>query len=92
MRTYTTIDGRPRIWFFSVDAARAADEVRAGGLARGHRAEQDRGGDPGVAAVVRRVQRFRLRHVAQTRLWLLPLSCVFAGIGLAVALLSVDRS
>jgi hypothetical protein len=45
-----------------------------------------------VAAVVRRVQRFRLRHVAQTRLWLLPLSCVFAGIGLAVALLSVDRS
>jgi uncharacterized membrane protein len=41
---------------------------------------------------VRRVQRFRLRHLAQTRLWLLPLTCVLAGIGLAVALLSVDRS
>ncbi len=45
-----------------------------------------------MAAVVRRVQRFRLRHLAQTRLWLLPLTCVLAGIGLAVALLSVDRS
>jgi uncharacterized membrane protein len=45
-----------------------------------------------VAAVVKRVQRFRLRHLAQTRLWLLPLTCVLAGIGLAVALLSVDRS
>jgi uncharacterized membrane protein len=44
-----------------------------------------------VAAVVKRVQRFRLRHLAQTRLWLLPLTCVLAGIGLAVALLSVDR-
>ena len=41
---------------------------------------------------MRRVQRFRLRHLAQTRLWLLPLTCVLAGIGLAVALLSVDRS
>jgi uncharacterized membrane protein len=41
---------------------------------------------------VRRVQRFRLRHLAQTRLWLLPLTCVLAGIGLAVALLSVDGS
>jgi uncharacterized membrane protein len=41
---------------------------------------------------VRTVQRFRLRHLAQTRLWLLPLTCVLAGIGLAVALLSVDRS
>jgi uncharacterized membrane protein len=41
---------------------------------------------------VRRVQRFRVRHLAQTRLWLLPLTCVLAGIGLAVALLSVDRS
>ena len=41
---------------------------------------------------MRRVQRFRLRHLAETRLWLLPLSCVLAGIGLAVALLSVDRS
>jgi uncharacterized membrane protein len=45
-----------------------------------------------VAAVVRRVQRFRLRHLAQTRLWLVPLICVVAGIGLAVGLLSVDRS
>jgi uncharacterized membrane protein len=45
-----------------------------------------------VAAVVKRVQRFRLRRLAQTRLWLLPLTCVVAGIGLAVALLSVDRS
>ena len=41
---------------------------------------------------MRRVQRFRLRHLAQTRLWLLPLTCVLAGIGLAVALLAVDRS
>jgi uncharacterized membrane protein len=41
---------------------------------------------------VRRVQRFRLRHLAQTRLWLLPLACVLAGIGLAVALVSVDQS
>ena len=41
---------------------------------------------------VRRVQRFRLRHRPQTRLWLVPLTCVLAGIGLAVALLSVDRS
>jgi uncharacterized membrane protein len=41
---------------------------------------------------VRRVQRFRLRHLAQTRLWLVPLTCLLVGIGLAVALLSVDRS
>jgi uncharacterized membrane protein len=41
---------------------------------------------------VRRVQRFRLRHLAATRLWLLPLICLLAGIGLAVALLSIDRS
>jgi uncharacterized membrane protein len=40
---------------------------------------------------VRRVRRFRLRHLAKTRLWLVPLTCVLAGIGLAVALLSVDR-
>jgi uncharacterized membrane protein len=33
-----------------------------------------------------------MRHLAQTRLWLLPLICVVAGIGLAVGLLSVDRS
>jgi uncharacterized membrane protein len=41
---------------------------------------------------VRRVQRFRLRHLAQTRLWLLPLTCVLTGIGLALTLLSFDRS
>jgi uncharacterized membrane protein len=41
---------------------------------------------------VRRVQRFRLRHLARTRLWLLPLTCLLAGIGLALALLAVDRS
>jgi uncharacterized membrane protein len=45
-----------------------------------------------VVGVVRRVRRFRLRDLALTRLWLLPLICVFAGIGLAVALVSVDRS
>ena len=38
------------------------------------------------------MQRFRLRHLAKTRLWLLPLTCVAAGIGLALALLSVDRA
>ncbi len=41
---------------------------------------------------MRKVRRFRLRHLAESRLWLLPLACVFAGIGLAVALVSVDRS
>src|SRR4051794_16237593 len=41
---------------------------------------------------MRMVQRFRLRHLAQTRLWLVPLTCVLAGIGLAVALLSIDGS
>jgi uncharacterized membrane protein len=41
---------------------------------------------------VRRVQRFRLHQLARTRLWLLPLTCVLAGIGLAVALLSIDRA
>ena len=30
--------------------------------------------------------------MAQTRLWLLPLTCVLIGIGLALALLSIDRS
>jgi uncharacterized membrane protein len=33
---------------------------------------------------VRRVQRFRLRHLAHTRLWLLPLTCVVAGVALAL--------
>jgi uncharacterized membrane protein len=41
---------------------------------------------------VRRVRRFRLGHLAQTRLWLLPLTCLLAGIGLALALLAIDRS
>src|SRR4051795_10931570 len=41
---------------------------------------------------MRGVRRFRLDHLARTRLWLLPLACVLAGIGLAVALLSVDPS
>src|SRR4051812_50228477 len=41
---------------------------------------------------MRGVRRFRLDHLARTRLWLLPLICVLGGIGLAVALLSVDRS
>src|SRR5204863_5133167 len=50
------------------------------------------GPDPRVVAVVRRVQRFRLRHLARTRLWLVPLTCVLAGILLALALLSIDRS
>jgi uncharacterized membrane protein len=45
-----------------------------------------------VGAVVRRVQRFRQRHLAQTRLWLLPLMCVLAGVGPTVPLLSIDRS
>src|SRR5690242_13421219 len=49
-----------------------------------------RGGNPRGAGVVRRVRRFRLGHLAQTRLWLVPLICVLAGIVLAVALLSVD--
>jgi uncharacterized membrane protein len=41
---------------------------------------------------VRGVQRFRLRHLAETRLWLVPLTCLLAGIGLALALVAVDRS
>src|SRR5207237_8941626 len=50
------------------------------------------GRDPRVVAVVTAVQRFRLRHLARTRLWLLPLTCVLAGIGLALALVAIDRS
>jgi hypothetical protein len=41
---------------------------------------------------VSRLQRFRLRHLARTRLWLLPVICVLAGIWLAVGLLAIDRS
>jgi uncharacterized membrane protein len=45
-----------------------------------------------VAAVVRSVQGFRLRHLIKTRLWLLPLTCVLVGIGLALALVSIGHS
>ena len=41
---------------------------------------------------MRRVEHFRLRHVARTRLWLVPLICVAAGVGLALVLVAVDRS
>jgi uncharacterized membrane protein len=41
---------------------------------------------------VRTVKRFRLRHLAETRLWLPPLLCVLAGIALALALVAIDRS
>ena len=37
-------------------------------------------------------RRFRLQHLARTRLWLIPLACVLAGLGLALALLAIDRS
>src|SRR3954447_7345494 len=71
---------------------RSRDRLEPAGKPRHRRVDLRRGGSPRVAAVVSRVQRFRLRHLARTRLWLLPLACVLAGIGLAVALLSVDRS
>jgi uncharacterized membrane protein len=45
-----------------------------------------------VLSVVRSVRRFRLAHLARTRLWLVPLTCVLAGIALALALLSIDQS
>jgi uncharacterized membrane protein len=38
------------------------------------------------------VRRFRIEHLARTRLWLVPLICVLTGIGLAVGLLSIDRA
>src|SRR4051794_16463653 len=41
---------------------------------------------------MRRVQRFRLRHLAQTRLWLVPVACVLVGVALALALLAIDKS
>src|SRR4051812_4033104 len=69
-----------------------APDGRPGDWSERRRVDHRRGGNPRVAAAVRRVRRFRLRHLAQTRLWLLPLTCLLAGIGLAVALLSVDRS
>jgi hypothetical protein len=41
---------------------------------------------------VRNVRWFRLEYLARTRLWLLPLACVLTGVGLGVALLSIDRA
>ena len=38
------------------------------------------------------VRRFRFLHFVRTRLWLLPLICVLAGIGGAVALLAIDKA
>jgi uncharacterized membrane protein len=37
------------------------------------------------------LQRFRLDHEVRTRLWLVPLLCVLSGVGLALALLAIDR-
>jgi uncharacterized membrane protein len=51
-----------------------------------------RSGDERVAGAVRAVHRFRLKHLTRTRLWLLPLVCLLTGIGLAVALLSIDKA
>ena len=39
---------------------------------------------------MKRVQRYRLRHLAQSRLWLVPLTCLVAGIGLALVMLAID--
>src|SRR6201995_3062862 len=69
-----------------------AAPVGAGGSLARCRVDHGHGGDQRVAAVVRRVRRFRLRHLAKTRLWLLPLTRGLGGIGLPGALLSVDRS
>jgi uncharacterized membrane protein len=41
---------------------------------------------------MRRVRRFRLEHHVRTRLWLLPLLCVLGGLGLAVAMLAIDKA
>jgi uncharacterized membrane protein len=41
---------------------------------------------------MRSVHRFRLEHIARTRLWLLPLLCLLTAIGLAVVLLSIDKA
>lgn len=40
----------------------------------------------------RRIRRFRLGHIARTRLWLLPLTCVAAGLGLALGMLAIDKA
>ncbi|HWD65808.1 MAG TPA: DUF2254 domain-containing protein [Solirubrobacteraceae bacterium] len=41
---------------------------------------------------MRSVRRFRFQHLLRTRLWLLPLICVLTAIGLAVALLAIDKA
>ena len=41
---------------------------------------------------MRRVRWFRFEHLARTRLWLVPLACVLSGIGLGVAMLSIDKA
>src|SRR5918912_385890 len=68
----------------------ATSRVR-GWLTR-RRVDPPRGCSPRVAAGVRGVRHFRLRHLARTRLWLLPLTCVLAGVGLALTLVAIDRS
>lgn len=41
---------------------------------------------------MRSVRRFRLDHLVRTRLWLVPLICVVTAVGLALALLALDKS
>jgi uncharacterized membrane protein len=41
---------------------------------------------------MRSVRRFRFHHLVRTRLWLLPLICVLTAIGLALALLALDKA
>jgi uncharacterized membrane protein len=41
---------------------------------------------------VRRVRRFRLEQHVRTRLWLVPLLCVVSGLGLAIAMLAIDKA
>ncbi|MEA2472594.1 MAG: hypothetical protein QOE06_509 [Thermoleophilaceae bacterium] len=45
-----------------------------------------------MANLTRGARRFRLAHVARTRLWLVPLICVLTGLGLAIALIAIDRA
>src|SRR3954462_12350529 len=45
-----------------------------------------------MAHPLRRVRRFRLEHHVRTRLWLLPLLCVLAGLGLALSMLAIDKA
>ncbi|MEA2420824.1 MAG: hypothetical protein QOE60_3030 [Thermoleophilaceae bacterium] len=48
--------------------------------------------DGGVARAATEIGRFRLVHLARTRLWLVPLLCVVASVGLAVGLLAIDKA